>query len=859
MDNRRHRALARILGLVLGALLAASGLGLWAAAGQDKPGAPAPETAAQAAPVHPRPQSGFPEKGVFKLFAMESEIGRVEYNLAADGHYERTFTLALGGQKVVDKLTVETDAAGEWRSMEVVAPTDTITVRREGDTAQMLVKSKGEKYSAKLVPGHILDDNYGPVFYSFMLRAYDLDKRGVQTFPRFIVPARIIDFDLEYKGQETREVAGRDIDFHRFDAKVRGIEIQIWAEGDFRIDLMSVPVQKAAFVREGFEELLPGAAADPLLSRPVFDVRRETVMVPMRDGVRLATDLYFPAAKAAPDAPAVPDKLPVILTRTPYKKEMNELNANFYARRGYAAAVQDCRGCFGSEGRWEPLVNEPRDGYDTIEWLAGRDWSSGKVGMIGGSYVGWVQLWAAAEKPPHLTTIIPNVAPPDPFYNMPYEYGAFFILGSIWWAEILETKATGDLSGKAMAQINDRKYEKILKSLPVIDLDEKILGKKNDYWRQWIKHNTNDDYWSRANFLDKLKTLDLPVFLQSGWFDGDGIGSKLNYAALKESGNENLKLILGPWGHTDTSSSQLGDFNFGPQAAPDLQKLYVRWFDYWLKGIDNKILDEPLVQVFVMFSNKWLKGPTYPLPETAFTKYYLGSSKGANSSKGDGTLSPVPPGEASAGSGPAAARGYEQYVYDPADPTPWPEYYFRSEEEVEQSKKQAVDVDELKRKAKAFHQSVTDGRPDILVFQTEPLDKPVSIAGPVSAVLYASTDAPDTDWYATLMDVDEKGEIFHLVRGVLRARFRNSTARPELLDKDKVYKFDLDMWQTGITFQKGHRIRVEVASAMFPMFSRNLNTGGHNETETKFRKAVQRVYHTPEYPSHVLLPLVEVK
>jgi len=857
MTTRRKETFLMALTLIILAL----GLNVPVLAAQDKPAASAPATAAQASPVRPAPMSGYPESGVFKLFVMESEIGRIEYTLSADGHYTRKFTMAMAGQKVEDRLTINPDARGEWQSMEMVGPNETITVKREGDTAQLLLKSKGEKYSVKLTPGHILDDNYGPVFYSFLLRAYDMQKKGTQKFSRFVIPSGVIDFDVEYVGRETREVNGQDLEFSRYLVKVRGVEIQVLADAGSHIELMNVPVQKAAFVRAGFEGLMSSGSEDPLLSRPDFDVRKDTVMVPMRDGVKLSTDLYFPAVKALAGTAAarVPDKLPVILVRTPYKKEMAEILGNYYAHRGYMLAVQDCRGRFGSEGAWVPFVNEPLDGYDAVEWLAARDWASGKVGMIGGSYVGWVQLWAASEKPPHLTTIIPNVAPPDPFFNIPYEYGAFFILGGIWWAEILEKEATGDLAGKAMAQINERKYEKILRSLPVLDLDKKILGKKNAYWRQWIEHNTNDAYWARSNFVDKLKTLDLPVFLQSGWFDGDGIGTKLNYAALKQSHNKSIKLVLGPWGHTDQSSSRLGDYDFGKGAAPDLQKLYVRWFDYWLKGVDNKILEEPLVQTFVMFSNKWLTGATYPLPETQFTKFYLGSAHGANTSKGDGTLRTAGPGQMGTAAGPAAARGYEEFVYDPADPTPWPEYYYKSDEEIRQEKDKSVNLEEQKNKTKAFHQSVTDVRPDILVFQTEPLDKPVSIDGPVSAVIYASTDAPDTDWYATLMDVDEKGEIFHLVHGALRARFRNSTEKPEPLEKDKVTKFDLDMWHTGITFQKGHRIRVEVASAMFPVFSRNLNTGGHNEKDTKFRKASQRVYHTAEYPSHILLPIVEVK
>jgi len=183
---------------------------------------------------------------------------------------------------------------------------------------------------------------------------------------------------------------------------------------------------------------------------------------------------------------------------------------------------------------------------------------------------------------------------------------------------------------------------------------------------------------------------------------------------------------------------------------------------------------------------------------------------------------------------PHGREAFRRVRLRPGRPDPWPEYYFKSEEGIEREKKQTVDVDEAKKKARAFHNSVTDARPDILVFQTEPLAEPASVAGPLSAVLYASTSAPDTDWFATLMDVGEKGEIFHLVRGTIRARFRNSMAKPELLEKNKIYRYDLDMWQTGITFEKGHRVRVEVASAMFPMFSRDLNTGGHNEKETGY-------------------------
>ena len=260
--------------------------------------------------------------------------------------------------------------------------------------------------------------------------------------------------------------------------------------------------------------------------------------------------------------------------------------------------------------------------------------------MIGGSYVGWVQWWAARERPPHLVTIIPNVSPPDPFYNLPYEHGAFFTWGAIWWADILESNATADISGAALGTIGDKKYGQLLKGLPVIDLDKTVLGKVNPYWRTWIEHPVDDAYWARANFLDQLKNVNIPAFHQSGWYDGDGIGTKLNYLAMKAAGHANQKLIVGPWGHTDQATRRIGDRDFGPQAVIDLQRDYLRWFDYWLKGVDNGILKEPLVKIFVMGSNKWLEGNTYPLPDTQFQKWYLASGGHANTSKGDGRLTP---------------------------------------------------------------------------------------------------------------------------------------------------------------------------------------------------------------------------
>jgi putative CocE/NonD family hydrolase len=786
------------------------------------------------------PLTGIDESGQFRLLVNDKELASITYTLDAGGNYQRSFRLTMAGQSVDYKLGITAGPDGTWQAMDITVPAETIHVQREQGKA--VFKSKDQTYSVNLQDKSVIYDNYGPALETFFLRAYDQKAGGRQKFSRYIIPVQYSDMELELKNRQLRKINDREELFLFFEASISGLAIEIWADEQLKIYMVHVPIQRACFIRQGSDELLAAIAEDPLVSKPVFKVERRTEMVPMRDSVRLATDIYMPQGPAA-------ETFPVILIRTPYKKEMSELDAHFYSRRGYVVAIQDCRGRFASEGRWVPFFNEAKDGYDTIEWLAGQPWSNGKVGMVGGSYLGWVQLWAAVEKPPHLVTIIPNVAPPDPFYNIPYEYGSFFIFGSIWWAEILESRATGDLSGKAMGRIGERRYEKILKRLPVVELDKEIFGRINPYWRQWIENNRNGGFWEAANFMGKLRDLDLPVFLQSGWFDGDGIGSKLNYAQLKQSRNRFQKLILGPWGHSDQASPRYGDHEFGKEAAPDLKMMYLKWFDHWLKGIDNKILEEPLVRIFVMFANQWLTGDTYPLPQTRFTKLYIGSRKGANTSRGDGLLvwETIIDG-----------KDFDDYVYDPGDPTPHPDWYFKSDAEIRKGRKQAIDTGEKKKLVAGFHNGVTDNRKDILVYQTPPLEKPVTIAGPVSAVIHAASSALDTDWFVTMMDVDEQGKIFPLVRGTIRARFRDSLEKPELLEKDKIYAYNIDMWQTGITFQKGHRIRVEIASALFPMFSRNLNTGGHNEKETRFVKAFQKIYHSAAYPSHIILPLVEL-
>jgi uncharacterized protein len=768
----------------------------------------------------PATLAGFEDSGTFVIFYNEEQIGSQEWGWKEGGGFESHSRMQVAGQKIEASAEIAPDPEGRWERMTFRSAIGTRCITRNGTAVTHSLKraSINKTSTFETEAGAVLFDGNSLALISQALRLYDVEQGGLQRVPVLIEGERAAELSLHIEEQMLREVDGKILSLTRFVYGLPGRDIYAWADYTGRIYMVQAPAQKAVFVRAGFEILRD---ADEL----VLQVDVQTgVGVPMRDGVQLATDIYRPVGV---------ERAPVILIRTPYKKEVNELQARFYARRGYVCAVQDVRGRYSSPGVWEPFVHEAHDGYDAIEWLARQPISNGKVGMIGGSYLGFVQWAAAAERPPHLVTIIPNVSPTDPFYNIPYEYGVF-MLWSLWWADVVESDACSDVTGAGLQMIRDKKFRKLFGALPVIDLDVAVLGKQNRYWREWIEHPTFDSYWAPSSFLDKLAGVNIPVFHQSGWFDGDGIGTKLNYLRMVSHGHTHQKLTLGPWGHTDTATRMVRERDFSESAIIDLQRDYLRWFDYWLRGIQNGVENEPLVNVFVMGANEWLHGQAYPLEETRFEKLYLA---------GDGQLSFDPP--------PAESRP-DSYVYDPGDPTPWLEFYQESEED----EKRVRSSEERKKEAVEQHARLAAERGDILVYQTEPFTEPVTFAGLVSAVLYASSSARDTDWFVTLSEVEKEGKIFQLVQGRIRARFRDSLAAPEPLVPGKIYEYRIDLWQTGICISPGARLRVEIASAAFPLFSRNLNTYGHNEMDAEYMSAQQTIWHDLEHPSHVLLPVI---
>ncbi len=754
------------------------------------------------------------------------------------GRFTSEYTIETAGQRVTTRMQIESDSLGRWAKIDMDTPMGPVVVQRQGDSVGVL--HEGKEAVMFLPEGTMLFENFSPMLIELIVETFADVSDSEVTFPLFIVPHAVMNGSLKPLGITERTLGNRDLELRRYTLSLPGVDVILYVDEIGRMLLGEVPAQHGAYVLEGYEGLLRAPSSDPLISKPQYDVQvSQNVPIPMRDGTVLRADIYLP--EGAGPAPA-------ILVRTPYKKELNELEGRFYARRGYAYVVQDCRGRFASEGDWEPLVHEGKDGFDTIEWVAKQPWCNGKVGTIGASYLGWVQWMAAAEKPPHLVTMVPNVSPPEPLYNIPYEYGTFFLFGSIWWADVLESEATADISGAKMYEIGEKKYGRLLRSLPVIDLDRKVLGKKSRFWRQWIKHPPEDPYWEPMLFSRHLAQTRIPVFHQSGWFDGDGIGSKLNYAKMRALGHPYQKLVLGPWGHTAQPTRMARGRDFGPEAVLDLQALYLRWMDHWLKGVQNGIEKEPMVSLFVMGANRWIHCNSYPPPQAVRKRLYLHSRGHANTSRGDGWLAFEPP---EPGSPP------DEYVYDPGDPTPAPYLYLESEQESAEEERGRFSMEERKRRRQRYYAILDSTRDDILVYETSPLEKPLTFAGPIEARLYASTTARDTDWFIRLSEVSPEGKIFMLVEGRLRARYRNGNDAPSLLTPGVIYCYTIDMWQTAIRLEQGSRLRVEIASASFPAFSRNLNTGRHNETGRRYIKARQRVFHDPEHPSYVLLPVLE--
>ncbi len=539
------------------------------------------------------------------------------------------------------------------------------------------------------------------------------------------------------------------------------------------------------------------------ISGCVISSEKKTIMVPMRDGIKLSTKLWLPDDGES--------QWPVILIRTPYGKEKHGFYGTYFSEKGYVVAIQDVRGQGGSEGVFEIWFSDKDDGYDAVEWLAGQDWCNGKIGMTGGSYNGWAQLATAVTKPPHLVTIIPIVTMGDPSIHHVYPFG---VLGLTQELQIISLFNTHYGSGGEKYQLKSG-WSKDLLSLPVSDLDKKLFGKENPKWREHIQHKPFDPYWKKVDVIDELKNVSIPVYIIGGWFDFGGIGTKATYMSLKESGNDQLKLLIGPWMHQTIGKSTSAGYYFGEDAAVDYFNEQLKWFDYHLKGIDNGMAEDPLVKIFSVGKNVWVEGESYPVSDSKELKLYLSALA---------KLSTTAPKN--------QVEDNDTYTYDPDNPTP-----------------------SIWHDNTPDHQTILDGRNDYLIFETDAFEEDKQVLGPISATIYASSSAIDTDWFVYYMLMDDADEMQALGRGLVRARYRGS--KKELLIPEEIYQYEIDLWHSSFLIEKGWKMRVLICSSAFPHYARNLNTGGDNETETQYIKADQKIYHSKEYPSHIRFTVIE--
>lgn len=586
---------------------------------------------------------------------------------------------------------------------------------------------------------------------------------------------------------------------------------------------------------------LNGQAPDPgKYSAEQFEVKATRGhKAKMRDGVRLSVDVFQPKADG---------RFPAILIITPYSNNPGyQKRATWFAQRGYVVAVADSRGRFDSEGEWDPFDPKHKtDGYDLVEWLAAQPWCDGKVGMMGLSYMGWAQWWTATQGPPSLRAIVPEVAPPDAFYNLPYQNGVLVGL-MLDWAGTMAGRAAqilgpGPYGGFAASE---RRIEDYMQ-LPYLQLNERRGALDAPWFEKWIRGNTaSDPYWRGIAYQtpESYAKVTVPSLAVTGWFDADFNGSPMNYLAMKQHGAtpeaRRPRLVIGPWPHIFNQNRKVGAFDYGPEAVIDWDGCVCRWFDHWLKGLENGVMSDPPVQVFVMGRNQWSAEQDWPLPQTRWTKYFLRSGGHANSTSGDGVLSTSPPGA----TGDAA---FDAYIYDPAKPTRSPFTGGHLEDGAADTRK-------------------SSSGPDVLVYTTPPLEEEVEVTGPITARLYAATSARDTDWMVRLIDVQPDGYAAMLCEGIMRARHRdperNGAFNPDqlsVIEPHQVYEYTIEFWRaTANAFAKGHRIRVEISSSYFPYYLRNLNTGADNiGLETTFVVAAQKVMHTAAQASHVVLPVI---
>ena len=571
---------------------------------------------------------------------------------------------------------------------------------------------------------------------------------------------------------------------------------------------------------------IPSALPDT--SEPQFEVEIERqVPVPMRDGTILRADIYRPAASG---------RFPVVVERVAY-----ELGARvgaygpYYAQRGYAVVGQNVRGAYASEGELVPMRDDGsgthQDGYDTVEWAAAQPWSNGNVGMVDGSYSGFTQYQVAPTRPPHLRALSPREGGGDPYRDWHFRNGAsqFYFTRSwtlntcLGWLSHPAAAEKAPGARERLEQALSQGLDRWLTHLPLNECPPLEGLALAGWYFDDLSHPDDGPYWQALSIAERYAEVDVPMLHVAGWFDVF-LGGQLRAFqgmqahARSEAARRAQRLVVGPWVHgpANTSQTQAGEVDFGPEAVFDLHAQRIRWYDHWLKDVANGVMDGPPVLAFLMGANRWLELDSWPPAGVTYRPLFFHSG-----------------GAASFAAPSSDDERPDSFTYDPREPVP-----------------SLILYPQLGPKD---HRPIEDR---VLTYTSSVLESDLSIAGPVTAVLHAASSAPDTDWVVRLCDVWPDGRSISVCDGILRARYRESMTQPTLLTPNQVYEFQVDLWSTAQVFKAGHRLRIHVTSSDFPRYDRNLNTGGPFGTESHSTVARNTVFHDPMRPSHVVLPVL---
>lgn len=537
------------------------------------------------------------------------------------------------------------------------------------------------------------------------------------------------------------------------------------------------------------------------------------VSIPMRDGVRLAADLYLPRT---------PDRVPAVLVRTPYsRKTASTAGYRYFAAHGYAVVLQDVRGRYASGGVFGSTTQEGPDGNDSLNWIARQPWSDGHVAMVGSSYLGIVQWWAAIQSNPHLSAISPMCSGDDEYRDRWYSTGGALQIGHrlLWLAENL----TPPSHVRPL-------FESYIAHVPLRTADVVAAGTVLPSWRNALAHPSYDDFWKSLSIREKLNRVSVPVLSLGGWFD-EYAESDLDAFARLAKRQHPVETWIGPWSHNPGWKFSTRDF--GPQAFLPIRQKQAEWFDRWLKP-PAEVAEPaaPLLHLFVMGPNVWREEHEWPLARTRYTPVYLTSSGHANSLQGDGALQWRPEREGKS----------DTFTYDPKSPVP--------------TTGGAICCEPGVLPPGPLDQSQVERRPDVLVYTSGALREDLEVTGPVRVVLYVSSSANDTDFTAKLVDVEPDGRPLLVTDGIQRMRYRLSLEASTLMKRNAAYEVTVDAGVTSYVFAAGHRLRLEISSSNFPRFDRSLNTARPNADENKTSKARQTIFHATGYPSAVILPVI---